>query len=467
MLSLPAPSARTVYLSSASHTQLPQRSRPFRFVDLFAGLGGFHAALSAEGHECVFASELDEELRRLYIANHRMDPSLVAGDISESWKQTPRHDVLCAGFPCQPFSKSGAQRGRSDVTRGTLFDHVLEIARTRKPRLILLENVGNFARHDDGRTWNVIRTSLESLGYSVRGTDHKADGGHGLISPHHFGHPHHRERFFVIAARWQLPTDPFPRSKGGPTADSLRALLDHPDELTAADRAETALSAQQVACIELWNALLKRIQADVPLPSFPIWGDEIGAKYPYVRKTPWELPRGRLRSVVTDADDGARYTHSQLLQLLPSYARVPGPFPLWKQRFIRRNRDWFSSLNGALTEHWTKKLRALPPSLRKLEWNCQGEDRDLWTTILQFRPSGLRAKRFDAIPALVAMTTTQIPILGPQRRYITRREGLRLQGLSPDLKLPVRRQAAFRALGNAVHVDVIRRIFREAVSTAP
>src|SRR5579862_1392022 len=107
-----------------------------RFVDLFAGLGGFHLALEAAGGECVYAIELDDELRALYEHNHKVSRRRLGADIRTAWKDVPAHDVLCAGFPCQPFSKSGAQLGVKDLTRGTLFDYVLKIARVHKPRLI-------------------------------------------------------------------------------------------------------------------------------------------------------------------------------------------------------------------------------------------------------------------------------------------------------------------------------------------
>src|ERR1700730_5789482 len=135
-----------------------------RFVDLFAGLGGFHRALTELGHECVFASEIDPQLRTLYAANFPDSARVVHGDIRECKDKVPAHDILCAGFPCQPFSKSGSQLGLDDETRGTLFHEILEILKKRQPRYVILENVGNFERHDSGRTWQVVKEKLTGLG---------------------------------------------------------------------------------------------------------------------------------------------------------------------------------------------------------------------------------------------------------------------------------------------------------------
>jgi DNA (cytosine-5)-methyltransferase 1 len=261
--------------------------------------------------------------------------------------------------------------------------------------------------------------------------------------------------------------DPFPRPTNSSSIDDLQVVLDGPEDLTAAEIKETALSEQQVRCIDLWDQFVRRVPADERMPSFPIWGDEIGASYPFETHTPSELSVSELREVVEGTREGSESTRDELLGLLPAYAKRPGPFPAWKQRFIRQNREWLSSLNGAVEADWLSQVRQLPPSLRKLEWNCKGDDRTLWSKILQFRPSGLRAKRFVSVPALVAMTTTQIPIIGPQRRYITRREALRLQGFADTLRLPTSRQASFKALGNAVHVGVVRRILDSVLESRP
>jgi DNA (cytosine-5)-methyltransferase 1 len=230
-------------------------------------------------------------------------------------------------------------------------------------------------------------------------------------------------------------------------------------ELTKEVRHEVRLSDQQVECIDHWNTLLQAIPKDLDLPYFPIWGDEIHARYPYEETTPHRATKDDILLSLRRNGDWKKRKKKDVLALLPSYARTPqDEFPKWKVDFIRWNRQWFREIQPYFPDGWVRELRKLPASLRKLEWNCQGEKRSLWRYVLQFRPSGLRVKRYTSCPALVAMTTTQIPILGPERRFITRVEGLRLQGFPDTHELPKARERAFMALGNAVHVDVARRI---------
>lgn len=427
-----------------------------RFVDLFAGLGGFHYALASLGHECVFASELDEELRAYYRLNFPEMAAHTYGDIRTAKKHIPAHDILCAGFPCQPFSKSGLQLGLQDETRGTLFHEILEILAKHGPEYVILENVGNFERHDKGRTWKIVRDRLEKLGYKVRGTVHRASGGHGLISPHHFGYPHHRDRFFIVARKGYLPDDPFPRGERR-SKTSLNGIVQSREDLTELDRVETALTSKQVACIEHWNRLLAALPDDTTLPSVPIWGDEIEATYAFETTTPYSEAYAKLIAQMDESHPAFWESIQEELAPLPSYARKE-KFPKWKQYFIRANRKWFTSIKKYYPPGWVQDLQQFPASLRKLEWNCQGEIRDLWQHVLQFRPSGLRVKRYSNVPALVAMTTTQIPLLGPERRFLTRTEGLRLQGIRDEHLLPRSRERAFAALGNGVHVGVVTQI---------
>ncbi len=131
-----------------------QKLNSFRFIDLFEGLGGFRLALESFGAECVFSSEWDKAAKVVYSKNFGEEPH---GDITEiNEKDIPPHDILCAGFPCQAFSISGKQRGFED-SRGTLFFDVARIAKHHKPKVLLLENVKNFASHDNGRTLEIIK----------------------------------------------------------------------------------------------------------------------------------------------------------------------------------------------------------------------------------------------------------------------------------------------------------------------
>ena len=426
-----------------------------RFVDLFAGLGGFRVALERLGHECVFACEVEPQLQELYCRNFPDGPR-IHGDIRASKQDVPHHDLLCAGFPCQPFSKSGTQAGLSDETSGTLFHEILDILKRHKPSYVFLENVGNFERHDKGRTWRIVESSLNELGYEVRATEHIASGGQGLLSPHHLGFPHHRERFFAVASNVGVSKNIFP-TRNRKAVTSLTDVVQSRDELSERDLEETQIADQHRRCIEHWNTFLNALPEEkVVLPSFPIWGDEIDATYPYEDLTPWAYTLGIGNG---DASRNGSAVPQDSFQALPSYAqRQVERFPQWKVRFITANRIWLSSIRNELPSDWILGLRTFPPSLRKLEWNCQGEVRNLWQHILQFRPSGLRVKRFTSSPSLVAMTSTQIPILGPERRHLSQTEGLRLQGFPDNFQVPDSRTATFRALGNAVHVGVVCQI---------
>jgi DNA (cytosine-5)-methyltransferase 1 len=215
------------------------------------------------------------------------------------------------------------------------------------------------------------------------------------------------------------------------------------------------LTTAQVGSIDLCNSLVSALPANSGLPSFPIWSDEFGANYPFQGLAPNALNKSQLVRITRTLGGSLSMTKAQLLSLLPSYARQETRrFPYWKSKFIKQNRDWYEAHRSHISTEWLSKIRQLPPSQRKLEWNCQGEERNIWAHVLQFRPSGLRVKRITAIPALVSLTTTQIPIIGPLRRYITRGEALGLQGFPYDFELPSSREFAFQAIGNAVHVGV-------------
>jgi len=158
------------------------------FIDLFAGIGGTRLGLERAGMECVFTSEWDKHAQEMYLANFGDQPW---GDITLiDENRVPDHDVIVAGFPCQPFSISGKKAGFED-TRGTLFFDVLRIAAAKKPKVILLENVKHLIHHDGGRTLSVIVSSLEELGYNVSWK---------LLNAKDFGVAQNRERIIIVAS---------------------------------------------------------------------------------------------------------------------------------------------------------------------------------------------------------------------------------------------------------------------------
>ncbi len=167
----------------------PSVFSPLSFIDLFAGIGGFRIAAESIGWQCLFSSEIDAHCRRAYAANFGEEPTGDIRDVDAS--EIPDHDVLLAGFPCQPFSIIGKMNGMRD-RRGTLFFEIERIIHAKRPRWIVLENVKQLISNDGGMTLKTILKSLESLGYAV---DHR------VLNALEFGLPQKRERIFIVANR--------------------------------------------------------------------------------------------------------------------------------------------------------------------------------------------------------------------------------------------------------------------------
>lgn len=190
-------------ISSVEHRPAQPESSAFTFIDLFAGIGGFHLALDSLGGKCVFASEIDEGARSTYKHNFEgLDPSLFSDGMFNSDiraispDEIPDFDVLCAGFPCQPFSQAGHKRGFDDThksERGNLFFNIADILKAKRPKAFFLENVRGLLKHDNGNTFKVIRDVLErELGYSVYWKVVKASD---------YGLPQLRPRVFIVGFR--------------------------------------------------------------------------------------------------------------------------------------------------------------------------------------------------------------------------------------------------------------------------
>ncbi|MFM8901025.1 MAG: DNA cytosine methyltransferase [Burkholderiales bacterium] len=306
------------------------RVKSFRFVDLFAGLGGFHIALSRLGGRCVMAAEWAVHLQDLYEKNFGIRP---LGDIRLiDPASVPDHEILTAGFPCQPFSKAGEQLGFECTEQGMLFHNVAAILNVKQPAFFILENVPNLLKHDDGKTWAKIKHILQESGYNVVVE---------RLSPHNFGIPQIRERAYIVGSKTTLKSFSWPKKSKEET--SIDSVLDKMPEDAK------KLSAQVHNCLSVWNEFLKACPKSVSLPSFPLWSMEWGATYPYESDTPWSLKQ----KFGLDGMKGFKGSHGKKIgtlktidsrwNALPSHARVEqAEFPKWKKDFIRQNRQFYA-----------------------------------------------------------------------------------------------------------------------------
>jgi len=352
-----------------------------RFVDLFAGLGGFHVALARLGHRCVYACEIDQNLRDLYLRNFSIGAD---GDIRQvDPADIPKHDILCAGFPCQPFSKAGEQQGLNCPKWGGLFEKVVIILDYHRPRYVILENVPNLLWHDRGKTWEEMKTRIQQFGYSVK--DHR-------LSPHQFGIPQVRERAYIVGSMNGLYHFDWPKPHTKIVTDITSALERNPTDARG-------LSDQVGNCLNVWQEFIQTFPKGEELPSYPIWSMEFGATYPFQQKTPAAVGQDALR----------RYKGSHGRPLgsvpprerraaLPSHARgQEKEFPNWKIDFIRKNRSLYERHRDWI-DKWMPTIMEFPSSLQKLEWNIKGGERDIWKHVIQFRASGAGLPRCQLLP---------------------------------------------------------------------
>jgi DNA (cytosine-5)-methyltransferase 1 len=389
----------------------------FRFIDLFAGIGGFHLALESLGGECVLASEIDPDAQRVYRDN--FPGTRLEGDIREVTKDLsafPEHEVLAAGFPCQPFSKSGFQEGVRDHTRGTLFFEILEIVRARHPRFLILENVRNLAGPKHKDTWSTIIQALREEGYRV--SDQPVVFSPHLLPEKLGGAPQVRDRVFILAEHVgdgrTLTSKPLvanePVGEWDPMDWSVESILQADDEIENIER--YLLRPDEVRWIAAWQDFIDILDED-PLPGFPVWVDAF-------RVTPDVTPET----------------------------------PRWKRNFLYKNSDLYIANKDDLDD-WKDRhgVEGFPPSRRKFEWQARGFDHDLSKLVLHFRPSGIRVKGPTYLPALVAITQTSV--IGSRGRRITPTEAARLQSIPETFRLHATDSVAYKQLGNGVNVGAV------------
>lgn len=400
--------------------------------------------MSALGGECVYASEIDPRAAAVYQQNWGINPlGDITRDANDDVMNVPPHDVLCAGFPCQPFSKSGAQRGMEE-TRGTLYWNILKIIEAHQPKVVILENVRNLYGPRHFHEWAVIIETLREQGYRV--SDYPSIFSPHLLPPDRGGRPQVRERVFITATYMGASAlddhklaEPAVKNRpvGGwdPTTWHLESdlPLDADHHVDGCD-----LSESERLWIDAWDDFVTsmwELREGRRLPGFPLWADE------------WRTPSD-LEAILTDLE----------------LEGTPAP-PKWKLDFLVKNSEFYAG-HKQFIDKWAKRwgiyTDAFPPSRRKLEWQAQDTPR-LWDCVMHLRPSGIRAKAPTYLPALVAITQTSI--VGSRSRRLSPREAARLQGLPEWFTFEGQSSGStYKQLGNGVSVGAVWHVFREHVS---
>jgi DNA (cytosine-5)-methyltransferase 1 len=404
---------------------VPQgKTLSFKYVDLFAGVGGFAAAINSLGGEYLLGAEIDKKAAHVYELNFGHSPLNDVRQLAREASGISDFDIITGGFPCQPFSKSGAQLGTTE-DRGTLFDDIAEIIRIKKPTVVFLENVKNLIGPKHIDEWFRIVSVLRELGYRI--SDAPAEFSPHLLPKSLGGRPQHRVRIFITATlnpnsegnNTEKP-DPVIRMSDG---ESQSWNLERDLPLDPEVESRYVLSKEEVMWLQAWDEVLQnwKSMSTAKFPGFPIWSDS------------WEesLPR--------------------------DFAN----FPEWKKRFVTQNQNFYLK-NKKFLDKWLAKWKVretFPTTKRKFEWQAGGLD-SIWDCLIQFRPSGIRVKKGDYIPTLVALNQT--PIYGPLKRRLTEREVARAQGFPDGYDFGEQPSAStYKQMGNAVNVGVIAHVLRE------
>lgn len=388
-----------------------------RYLDLFAGMGGFHQAavrvFDELGITGILAGAADISdisktfYRNNYLAGTNMD---IDHDIRDFLRvDVGPVDIIFAGFPCQPFSHAGTQEG-FDHDSGNAFDSLMKVIRRYKPKYILLENVANLKNHDGGNTWKIIHRKLSKY-YNI--PDEPI-----LISPTQLGLPEHRKRVYIPGI---LKTENIFLNKRQFESFTTRTrslesfLVDEP-----IGPLSRVLSMENDVYLTAWDELLNEID-DADNIVRPAWG---------------------------------MYWNNKSIN--PDY-------PEWKKVIVRKNKMFYKN-NRAIIDAWMRRFEFADwkDSFKKFEWNVKGAGyKTVFDGIIQFRPSGIRVKKYDVLPTMVALNQT--PYLGPHRRFISPSEVAAVQGYRNVNFNGLNKSSAYKLLGNNVNVHTTSYILKRLI----
>ena len=377
-----------------------------KFIDLFCGIGGFHQALSKYNTECVMACDINKNCREIYELNYGIKPHNNIKDINE--KNIPDFDILCAGFPCQSFS-NGGKKGNLNDPRGTLFEDILRIAQEKKPKFMFLENVLHIKKIDNGNTFKHIIKRINETGYYLNDKETIFQ-----LSPHNLGIPQQRERIIFVCIRDDIYDI---NKKIVFKTPNIRINLDKIIEKDKNLTNKYKITKDTESILNIWDEMIKVFDDNETL-------------------SPTILCNEFYKS----------YTNEEFKLL-----------PLWKKDYIKKNKQLYSKYKNKWDEWYNinKEIIQKRETNGKLEWQVgkKKQNDSIWNYFIQFRQSGIRVKKTNYFPTLVAIVQT--PIYAKEKRYITPRECARLQSFPENFIIHKNDNIAYKQFGNAVNVDVV------------
>jgi DNA (cytosine-5)-methyltransferase 1 len=380
-----------------------------KFIDLFCGIGGFHQAIKKLNYnsKCVIAVDIDKKCRESYKKNYSIEPHDDIKKVDE--KTIPDFDILCAGFPCQPFSNGGNKKCFSD-NRGLLFDEIIRIAEYKKPKFMFLENVKHIIKVSDGEVMKYIKKRIKKIGYKLQIEN---------MSPHNYGIPQQRERVFFICIR----NDIYNNKKIKISHKKFNIQID--DIIKDNSDTKYKIKKEIEDVLDAWDELIKKFQ--------------VGEK---------------ISPTILIHDYYRKYTKKEIENL-----------PKWKQDYMAKNKPLIKKYIKIINP-WYKKYKNLLQKREiygKLEWQTGiiKKNDSIYNYFIQFRQSGIRVKRNKYFPTLVAIS--QIPIYGKTKSYITPRECARLQSLPEDFILDENDRVSYKQMGNSVNVENVYAIINSTL----
>jgi DNA (cytosine-5)-methyltransferase 1 len=388
------------------------KNKKMKFIDLFCGIGGFHTALSKLGHNCVFASDSDKYCREVYEMNYGIKPNDDVKKIDP--EKLEDFDILCAGFPCQPFSNAGKKKTFKD-NRGLLFDEIINIVKVKKPKFLFLENVKHILKVSNGNVIKYIKEKLDENGYTLQLFN---------MSPHKYGVPQQRERVYFICIRKDI-------------YKNQDVNLIHPeiniDDIVFEDYLDTKetinekyfLKGDVLKSLEVWEEMIKLFEVEE-----------------------------KISPTIMANEFYKNYSDEEFAELA-----------IWRQDYITKNKPLYNKYKP----HWDAWYEKNKEILRrreiygKLEWQVGKikHNDSIFNYFIQMRQSGIRVKKPQYFPTLVAIS--QIPIYGKEKRYITPKECLRLQSFPDDFKLLEDDRHSYKQLGNCVNVNNVTNVIESTL----